>query len=232
MASRRLPESALPEVRPDRDVLARGRRLFLTGLVILLPLIITVWLLRLLFGLVNAVSTPLILGALRVAGLSLVEDEAFATYLAPLIGIVVTLCLIILVGSLTTNFLGRRIVAAFDRLMLRIPLIKAIYGASRQLLDALNRKTDSFQRVVMVEYPRPGVYTIGFLARGGAALPAAGAKARIGYSLVFLPTTPNPTSGWLAAVPDAEIVPLDMTIEDGLKTIVSGGLVVPASWER
>jgi len=219
--------------RGDQGLFSRLRRLFLTGLVIILPLLITIWLLRVLFGLVHGVSTPFILRILSLLRVPLVDDPAFSTYLAPLIGVSVTLVLILMVGALTTNFLGRRILSSFDRLMLRIPLIKGIYGAARQLLDALNRKTDSFQRVVLVEYPRPGVYTIGFTARENATLRPAGDRRKMpGFTLVFLPTTPNPTSGWLAAVPDREIIPLDMSIEDGIKTIVSGGLVLPHGWER
>jgi uncharacterized membrane protein len=219
--------------RSDRGFWARLRRVFLTGLVIILPLLITIWLLKILFNLVHGVSTPFILRILDLLRLPFVDDPAFATYLAPLIGLAVTLLLILMVGLLATNLLGRRFVAGFDRMMLRIPLIKSIYGSSRQLLDALNRKTDTFQRVVMVEYPRPGVYTIGFLAKENATLRLAGDGGKMpGYALVFLPTAPNPTSGWLAAVPDGDVIPLDMSIEDGFKTIVSGGLVVPPGWER
>src|SRR5262249_54455593 len=129
--------------------------------------------------------------------------------------------------------IGRQIVAAFDRLMLRIPLIKGIYGATRQLMDAFDSKSAAFQRVVAVEYPRPGVFTIGFTAREGAALRTTdGRRSLPGYTLVFLPTTPNPPSGWLAAVPDRDVIPLDMSVEEGLKTIVSGGLVLPEGWDR
>jgi len=219
--------------REDRALFARLRGHFLTGLVIILPLVITVWMLRILFGMVHGASTPFIMKILRLLGLSLVDDPGFSTYLAPLIGVTATLLLVLLVGLLTTNLLGRRIVKEFDRLMLRIPLIKPIYGAARQLLDALNRKTDTFQRVVAVEYPRPGVFTIGFVAREDTTLRSSDdRKAMSGYTLVFLPTTPNPTSGWLAALPERDVVPLDMTVEEGIKTIVSGGLVVPPRWER
>jgi len=219
--------------RNTRTLLGRLRGHFLTGLVIILPLVITIWMLRILFGMVHGVSTPFILRILRFLGLSLVDDSGFTTYLAPLIGVAVTLVLVLLVGLLTTNFFGRRIVGEFDRLMLRIPLIKPIYGAARQLLDALNRKTDTFQRVVAVEYPRPGVFTIGFVARDDTTLRCADERKGLsGYTLVFLPTTPNPTSGWLAALPARDVVPLDMTVEEGIKTIVSGGLVLPPRWER
>jgi uncharacterized membrane protein len=187
--------------------------------------------LRILFNLVHGVSTPFILRILGLLHAPLVDDPAFSGYIAPVIGLVATLSLIVLVGLSTANFLGQRIV--FDRLMLRIPVIKAIYGGTRQLLDALDSKNSNFQRVVMVEYPRTGVYTIGFLAKQDATLVVSEkGKSIEGHSLVFLPTTPNPTSGWLAAVPAREVIPLEMSIEEGIKTIVSGGLVIPPGWER
>jgi uncharacterized membrane protein len=216
--------------RAETSLLARVRHLFLTGLVIILPLVITVWLLQILFGMVHGVSTPVILKILAILRLPYVDDPAFTTYLAPLIGLAVTVFLILLVGVLTTNLLGRRFVAGFDRLMLRIPLIKGIYGSARQLLDAFSRKSTSFQRVVAVEYPRPGVYTLGFVTRAGVTMTSSRDRGLEGYTLVFLPTGPNPTSGWMAAIPDGEAIPLDMTIEEGLKLIVSGGLVIPPSW--
>lgn len=189
--------------------------------------------LRVLFRLVHGVSTPFILRILGLLHAPLVDDPAFSGYIAPVIGLVATLSLIALVGLSTANFLGQRIVRAFDRLMLRIPVIKAIYGGTRQLLDALDSKNSNFQRVVMVEYPRTGVYTIGFLAKQDATLVVSEKGRPIeGHSLVFLPTTPNPTSGWLAAVPAREVIPLEMSIEEGIKTIVSGGLVIPPGWER
>jgi len=189
--------------------------------------------LRILFNLVHGVSTPFILRILGLLHAPLVDDPAFSGYIAPVIGLVATLSLIVLVGLSTANFLGQRIVREFDRLMLRIPLIKAIYGGTRQLLDALDSKNSNFQRVVMVEYPRTGVYTIGFLAKQDATLVVSEKGGSIeGHSLVFLPTTPNPTSGWLAAVPAREVIPLEMSIEEGIKTIVSGGLVIPPGWER
>lgn len=214
----------------DRGLFSRLRPFFVTGLVIILPLVITVWLLRLLFELVHGISTPFLLRILAWINPPLAEDPAFSTYGAPLIGLALTLVLVLLVGALATNLLGRKLVEAFDRVMMRLPLIKGIYGAARQLLDAMNRKTSSFQRVVAVEYPRKGVYTVGFVTRDRITLRTPGGEAPRGYTLVFLPTTPNPTSGWLVAVLDEEVVPLDLTIEDGVKLIVSGGLVVPPSW--
>jgi uncharacterized membrane protein len=220
--------------RGRRTLLARLRQDFLAGLAILLPLVITLWVLNILFGLVHGVSTPSILRVLRLLRVPLVDDPAFARYIVPIVGLFATLFVILLVGMFAANFLGRRIVAGFDRLMLRIPVIKGIYGAARQLLDAFRTTSTTFRRVVAVEYPRAGVLTVGFVAREGARFRAAdpGERPRMeGYTLVFLPTTPNPTSGWLAAFPDDKVIPLDLTVEEGIKMIVSGGIVVPAGWE-
>ncbi len=150
--------------RGDQGLFSRLRRLFLTGLVIILPLLITIWLLRVLFGLVHGVSTPFILRILSLLRVPLVDDPAFSTYLAPLIGVSVTLVLILMVGALLR--------------------------------------------------------------------PAGDRRKMPGFTLVFLPTTPNPTSGWLATVPNREIIPLNMSIEDDIKTIVNSELVLPPDWDR
>jgi uncharacterized membrane protein len=214
-----------------RTIWTRLRHVFITGLAISLPLIITIWLLRVLFEMVHAVSTPVILALLRLIAPRYADDPAFATYLAPLIGVILTAVLILLIGGLTTNLLGRRIVDAFDRLIMRLPLVRAIYGGARQLLDAFRSKPSSFERVVAVEYPRRGVHTIGFVTHEKVSLRRTAGGALNDYSFVFLPTSPNPTSGWLALVRDDELVQLDMSIEEGFKVILSGGLVLPRERE-
>src|SRR5262249_38948173 len=144
----------------DGRPFSRLRRLVLTGLGLLLPLLITVWLPRPLFNLVPRVVAPVILRTLRVLPPPPVDHPAFTPSPPPHVGVAATALLILLVGALAGNLIGRQIVAAFDRLMLRIPLIKGIYGATRQLMDAFDSKSAAFQRVVAVEYPRPGVFTI------------------------------------------------------------------------
>jgi uncharacterized membrane protein len=211
--------------------LGRLRQNFLAGLFIVTPLVITVWVLNILFGLVHGISTPLILNIFRLLHVEIVDDPAFATYAVPLIGLTVTLVVIFSVGFLATNLFGKRLVAAFDQLMLRIPVIKSIYGGTRQLLDAFNATSGSFRRVVAVEYPRPGVYTLGFVARESTTIRAEEGKPLADHALVFLPTTPNPTSGWLAVIPAKDLIPLNLSVEDGIKVIVSGGIVVPSDWE-
>jgi uncharacterized membrane protein len=107
--------------------------------------------------------------------------------------------------------------------ILRVPFVRSIYGGARQLLDAFNAtKSGGFSRVVMVEYPRRGIWTVGFVTN---ERPGSGADPSEVF--VFLPTTPNPTSGWLALVPIEQIIDLDLTVEEGIKLIVSGGIVLP-----
>ncbi|HKQ98675.1 MAG TPA: DUF502 domain-containing protein [Candidatus Polarisedimenticolia bacterium] len=214
--------------KPRRGFFARLRQAFVSGLFIILPAIITVWLLGILLRLVEAISTPVFLAALGFLWPQWANDPAITGWIVPAVGLVATMGVILAVGFLATNFVGRRVVDAFDRLMLRVPVVKGIYGAARQMLDAFGGKTSTFRRVVAVEYPRPGVYTVGFLTQSNSDVARAGGAPPLkGMSLVFLPTTPNPTSGWLAVVPDAQVLDLDMSIEEGVKLIVSGGLVAP-----
>src|SRR5215831_17592535 len=111
----------------------RLRHVFLTGLVIVLPLVITVWLLGLLLGLVEKVASPLLLGLLRLGWPYLVNEPVVATWIVPIVGVLLTLCLVLCAGALAGNFVGRRLVEAFDRVMMRVPVVKGIYGAARQL---------------------------------------------------------------------------------------------------
>jgi uncharacterized membrane protein len=214
--------------------LARLRQLFLTGLILVLPMMITVWLLVILVRLVEGLSSPLLLAILRLARPGFAENPAVLTWVVPILGVFVTVGLVLLVGALASNFIGRKVVEGFERLMLRLPMVKWIYGPARQLLDAFGNQGAAFRRVVAVEYPRPGVFTIGFVTRSDTVLPREGDEPLRDMSLVFLPTTPNPTNGWLVVVPNEQVVPLDMSVEDGIKLIVSGGLVpsAPSAGER
>ncbi len=206
-------------------VLGHLRDRFVRGLLLVLPLLVTVWLLRILFGIVHDNVTPLVFAFLRAIGLGGLEGW-HAKVTVPLIGILLTLLVIYLIGLLGANLVGRRVVHAVESWILRIPLVKSVYGGARQLLDAFNAtKAGGFSRVVLIEYPRSGVYTVGFVT--GERPKEGGASDEV---FVFLPTTPNPTSGWLALVPKEQVIDLDVSVEDGVKLIVSGGIVVPPSF--
>ena len=205
------------------------RRQFLTGLVVLLPLFITLWFLSALFRLVDGTITPWVQRLLLLTGMEAVGSPAFASALVPLIGVLITAGLIYCVGVLSNNVLGVRILNAFERLMLRIPGIRAVYGGSKQLLQALSPTGKrSFREVVLVEYPRKGCYTLGFITRDAVPDLVPGQSETM--AAVFLPTAPNPTSGWIILVSRRELISLPLTVEEGVKMVVSGGIVMPERW--
>ncbi len=216
--------------RPHRGVGRHLRQTFLTGFLVLLPLFITVWLLTVLFHLVDGTITPWVRRALLLTGVPLFGRPAFFYYAAPAIALIVTILLIYAAGLLSANLIGVRLLAAFDRLMLRIPVVRAVYGGSKQLMDALSSKGKrSFTRVVLVQYPRKGLYTIGFVTRDD--LPVLPGLDTRPMAAVFLPTTPNPTSGWVTMLPEEELTTLPLTVEEGVKLVVSGAIVMPERWE-
>jgi uncharacterized membrane protein len=195
------------------------------GLLIVLPTIITFWLLRILFAMISDNVTPWVvrvLAAIGVAG----PDGWHARFVAPLIGVVLTLLFVYVIGLVAANLVGQRVLAWIEGGILKIPLVKGIYGGARQLLDAMGSGgKGGFSRVVLVSYPRAGVWTVGFVTNETRArLPIDGGVEAV---MVFFPTTPNPTSGWLALVPVDDLLEVDLTIEEGVKLIVSGGIVTP-----
>lgn len=197
------------------------------GLLLVLPLLITLWLLGLLFGVVQGNVTPLVMGILRLSGVE--QIDRWPSALPAAIGIVLTATFVYLLGLLAANLVGKRILNLVEAGILRIPLVKGIYGSARQLLDAFSMTgTRAFSSVVLLEYPRRGMWTVGFLtAEIAHRIGAAGGEPDASYP-VFLPTTPNPTSGWLVLVPSRDLHRLEMTVEEAVKLIVSGGIVSPA----
>jgi uncharacterized membrane protein len=191
----------------------RVRELFVVGLAVVLPLLVTYLLLRFLFETFDGLLDPIIQGILgrRIPGL----------------GFLTTVALIFLIGTLTTNIVGRKLVAMTEGLLLRIPVVKTVYAASKQLFDALTLPGQgAFRQVVMLEYPRTGVYALGFIT----ATQAEGFQDLVGEKTVnvFIPTAPNPTSGFFLVVPERSVIPVPISMEEALKLIVSGGLIVPA----
>jgi uncharacterized membrane protein len=196
------------------------------GLLIVLPTIITLWLLRILFGVVSGNVTPVVLRALAAAGVEGIDD-AHARLFAPVVGLLLTLLLIYLIGLLAANLVGLRMLRWVEAGILKIPFVKSIYGGARQLLDAFGADGKStFSRVVLVQYPRAGVWTLGFVTSELRAQMPEG-DGSVSSVMVFFPTTPNPTSGWLAVVPERDILEVELTIEEGVKLVVSGGIVTP-----
>lgn len=201
----------------DREPLKRLRTHFLTGLVVLTPIVVTAYVFWQLFFKIDGLLSGLLTewGFFDLIGRRI-----------PGIGFVTLVLLVIFTGMLTRNFVGKKLIEFGDRIMTRIPFFNRIYTAVQQISQAfLTKKGSVFRRAVLVEYPRKGVYAIGFLtseSRGEVQ-----ERTDTEMANVFLPTTPNPTSGFLLLVPKNEITPLDMSIEEALKLVISGGTVVP-----
>ncbi|MEW6188159.1 MAG: DUF502 domain-containing protein [Thermodesulfobacteriota bacterium] len=191
----------------------------LTGLIVVVPITLTVYIIQALIGIMDR-----FLAFLPAA----YHPDTFLGFHLPGLGLVLVIILVFLVGLLTRNYFGNRVVLFWDRLVGRIPVVRSIYQAVKQLTEAVfGNKGNSFQKVVMVEFPRPGLYSVGFLAgpAGGELEKQAGRKVMS----VFIPCTPNPTTGYYVVVPENDLILLNMSVEEAFKLIISGGLIAPPS---
>ncbi len=204
--------------RPSRWILCRNA--FLSGVLLLAPLVVTVWAFRKVVDLVGGSFRPfyedLIPRALE--GVPLLWD---------LLATAVVVVLVTLFGFFSNYVLGKFFWSLAERTIQRIPGVGAVYNAVRQIVATFGSQNRSmFSQVVLVQYPRPSCWTIGFLTNRAQAEPQLRAGAGELWT-VFVPTTPNPTSGFLLMLPRAEVVELEMSVGDGMKMILSGGAVTP-----
>ena len=202
---------------------ARLRTYFLTGLVIAAPIGITAYLIDWFIGLVDYWFTPLIPAQYH--------PDNYLPFSIPGLGLLIAFVVLTLLGALTANFLGRRILALGERLVDRMPVVRNIYNALKQIFETvISQSSASFKEVGLIEYPRKGLYALVFVTtqtRGEILL-----KTGPDMVSVFLPTTPNPTSGFLLFVPRSDIQILDMTVEEAAKLIISAGLVEPGNRDK
>ena len=201
--------------------MTRLRNYFLTGLIVCAPLAITVYNAWSFIGWVDGWVKPYLPDAYN--------PDMYLPIAVPGFGLLVALVVITLVGFLAANFVGRAIVGYGEHLLNRTPLVRGIYKTLKQLFETvLSNKSDMFNKVGLVEYPRKGVWSLVFVA-GEKDTEINAALDKLGDPLigVFMPCTPNPTTGFLMYVYRSEIVMLEMSIEDGAKLIVSAGLVAP-----
>jgi uncharacterized membrane protein len=211
-----LPEDETP--RPRFSLMGKLRNYLLTGLIALGPTALTLWVfIRLLNWVDNLLGRYF-------------RFEAFEYHRIPGIGLVATLLILLIVGWLTAllgSWIGgRSLLTMWDALLTRIPGVGILYGSTKSLGEAfLNSRKDTFKQVVLIPWPYPGVYRIGFIA--GRPSPQVSAKLQQEIEVVFVPHTPNPASGFVHYVPRASLVYLDWSVEDGLKVIISGGVVQP-----
>jgi uncharacterized membrane protein len=140
----------------------------------------------------------------------------------PGLGIILTVLLIYILGFLVTNFMGRKIFNLGERIVKKVPIVNMIYTTLKQITDTFTKgSTDAFEGAVYIQYPRQGLWTMAFISGESKT------KDGVPYYHLFVPTTPNPTSGFFLMIPQADTVATGMSVEDGLKTIISGGLLAP-----
>lgn len=203
---------------PKFSLFGKLRNYFLAGVLITAPISITAWLAWKFITFVDNQVTPYIP--------PIWNPETYLPFDIPGLGLLVALLGLTLVGMFAAGFTGRFVMRTGERLLARVPVVSSIYGAIKQILETvLAQKSNAFRKVVLFQYPRPEVWAIGFLT-GKAESQIQNITERDVIN-VFLPTTPNPTSGFLLFVPAAEARELSMTVEEGLKMVVSGGLVTP-----
>jgi uncharacterized membrane protein len=194
---------------------------FLAGLLVFLPLAITLWFIGWVINLLDSV-----LAVLPDA----LHPNSYLPFAIPKLGALVTLLLILFLGFLTRGVATRRFLAAWENVFVQIPVFRGVYTAVQKLVQTFLGQSNAQRQVVMIEYPRSGVFTIGFAM--GRAWSHLEDKKSAQLVNVFIPTTPNPTSGFYLLVPIDEVTPLNLTMEEGLKLITSSGLITPDDRSR
>lgn len=195
------------------------RRYIVAGLLVWVPLGITIWVLH---WLVTTLDQTLLLlpeGA---------RPEALVGFYIPGLGVLLSFLLLLLTGIVAANFLGQRLIRFWESLLGRIPFVKSIYSSVKQVSDTvLSDQGQAFRKALLVEFPRPGCWTIAFMTGSPAAAVARHLDGE--HISVYVPTTPNPTGGYFVMVPRASARELDMSVDDALKYIISMGVVAPRS---
>jgi uncharacterized membrane protein len=195
----------------------RVRRYLVSGLLIWLPIIATVVVVRFILDLMD--RTLLLLP-------SNLRPDAYLGLHIPGLGALVAVAIVLLTGILVTNFVGRTLVDFGEDLLQRIPFVRAIYGGVKSFSETLlSNSGNSFKKVLLVQYPREGLWSIGFQTTSD--LPEISARTGEAQVCVFIPTTPNPTSGFIFMMPRSQVIELDMTVDAAMKMIVTLGVVTP-----
>jgi uncharacterized membrane protein len=213
------PAGAMPVAAPPRISLsARLRAYFLAGVIVTAPIGITALLIWQFITFLDSHVASLIPERYN--------PETYLPFSVPGLGLLVTIAFLTLVGFLAAGLAGRTLVRIGERLLSRMPVVRSVYGTLKQIFETvLAQSSRSFREVVLVEYPRRGIGAIAFVTGSSRDEESSSIEDELVH--VFLPTTPNPTSGFLLFVPRKDLVHLDMTVEEGMKLVISGGIVGP-----
>ncbi len=210
--------------RTARKFGRQARRYLITGILTVIPIWITWWVFNFFFTQLSQLGAPAVRGVSRLLrphapGVAdFLIQPAFQTALA----VVITLVALYGLGWLTSKVLGRKLLELFDSVMDRIPLVERIYGSTRKLLSALQKKPESVERVVLINFPSPEMKAVGFVTR---TFEDADTGQRL--AAVYVPTTPNPTSGYMEIVPLDQVTSTDWTMDEAFSFIISGGTIAP-----
>ncbi|KPJ69126.1 MAG: hypothetical protein AMJ45_01105 [Syntrophobacter sp. DG_60] len=193
------------------------KRNFLAGLLVLLPISLTIYVIVFLFKLVDRFLDYLP---------TKYNPQTYLPFHVPGLGFILLVFIIFFIGLLARNYIGHKLVDIWEQLVGRIPFIRSIYIATKQLAETIFLKTDTnLKRVVLIEYPRKGLYVLGFTT--GITKGEIQDKTHKKVINVFIPTTPNPTSGFYLLVPEEDLKYLEMAVEDAFKLLISGGIITP-----
>ncbi|MFQ5867151.1 MAG: DUF502 domain-containing protein [bacterium] len=190
-------------------------RQFLAGIAVLLPIGLTLYIVWILFNLVSKAFSPLLI---RIPLL-----QEMPVVVLRVVGVLITFLIIWIIGLVATNIVGRKILKLPEVLLLKAPVVNRVYQTLKQIIQTIIVSKTAMRQVVLVEYPRKGVYTVAFVTN------IYEEKGKKRFSLL-IPTTPNPTSGFFLILPEEEVVPLNMTVEEGMKLVISAGIITPEDY--
>ncbi len=210
------------EKKASMGLLSGIRSYALTGVLVTAPVVITIYIL-------HALVTTLDQFLVRIVP-PVYRPETWLGLHIPGTGLIAGLILVVVVGIIARNFLGKYLVSWSENIMYSIPGVRSVYGAIKQILDTVaTKKSEAFREVVLVEYPRKNIWCIAFVT--GKTKGHVQQVVDEDLTNIFLPTTPNPTSGFLLFVPKKDLIKLNMTVDQGLKMVISGGIITPSAAE-
>ena len=198
--------------------MSRVRSWFLTGILVMTPLILTIYVVWTFITFVDNLVVPLVPIDYRPSN--------YLPFSIPGLGLIIVFLFTTFVGVLATGLLGRTLIRLWENILNRMPVVRSVYSAIKQILETvMATQSDAFRQAVLVEYPRKDIWAIGFVT--GSTKGEVSENVDKKMVNVFMPTTPNPTSGFLLFFPESDLIFLEMSVEDALKLVVSGGMVVP-----
>ncbi len=191
---------------------------FLTGLLVVVPLYLSYYVLSIIVRSMDSMLTLLPVS---------MRPDTYLPFHVPGLGIIFTVGAIFLIGLLATNFLGKSVLTLAEKGMSKVPVVRMVYNATKQFMETFfSQEHQGFKKVVLIEFPRKGLWSMGFMTSrvNGEIKHKTASESSV---CVFVPTTPNPTSGYFAVIPEKDVICLDMKVEDAFKVIMTGGMVIP-----